>query len=87
MIIALARKPRRDGGFRAESAVTGGQEWCEGDISVVLAPLSLIMPSAAGPAGRLLELPRTGDATRSEPRRRRDHEMRLQYEGKSLLGV
>jgi hypothetical protein len=66
MIIESARKPSRYVGFRAESAITDGvpggdrQEWCESDISVVLAPLSLIMPSAGRygrPAGRLLGLP------------------------------
>jgi hypothetical protein len=89
MIIALARNPSRYVGFRAESAITGGppdgdrQEWCGSDISVVLPPLALIMP-AAGRYGRACRAAAGAargpvTATRSEPRQRQDHEMRLPY--------
>jgi hypothetical protein len=71
-----------------DSAITGGvpdgdrQEWCESDISVVLSPFPLIMPSAAGVAGLLGgcgSRPRTGDRDTLAPRQRRDHEVRLEH--------
>jgi hypothetical protein len=58
MIIDSAREPPDFAGFRAESAIMGGesgddrQEWCESDISDALTPFLLIMPTAPVPQAR-----------------------------------